>query len=364
MILSVIYFAVYFSIFMVMLFLLLQEDWQKRGDIPTEKVKVSILIAARNEALNIERCLNSILNLNYPPECLEVIIGDDASTDNTHQIVADFIADKPNFRLFPIKDQLGSAKGKANVLAHLAHQASSDYFFITDADMELPADWVEAMLSHAQPGIGIVTGITTVNDPHFFARMQGLDWLNALGMIQVVSELNLPVTTMGNNMLVTRQAYESTGGYERFPFSITEDLQLFREVLKKGFGFKNVFNEQVLAFTKPTQQLRDLLQQRKRWMKGAMHLPYYMKFVLILYASFYAVLMPFFFKAPFLYAFGILFLKWLFQSLFLHICLKRVKRSASLLNLLLFEVYQVLTSVLLIIFFFLPVKVNWKGRKY
>jgi cellulose synthase/poly-beta-1,6-N-acetylglucosamine synthase-like glycosyltransferase len=364
MIFSVVFFAVYFSIFAVLLLLLFRENWQKRVHFPTNKVKVSILIAARNEAHNIERCLQSILKLDYPQECLEVLIGDDASSDNTYEVISRYISGRPNFKLISIKDRLGCAKGKGNVLAHLAHQATSDYFFITDADMDLPADWIEAMLARATPEIGIVTGITTVEGHHFFARMQGIDWLNALGMIQVVSDLNLPVTTMGNNMLVTREAYESTGGYEKIPFSITEDVQLFQEVLKNGYGFKNVYSHQVLAVTMPAQRLPDLMHQRKRWMKGSMHLPLYMKTVLIVYASFYAVMIPFFFRVPFFHAFFLLFLKWLFQSIFIQVCLKRVKRSATLTELVLFEVYQVFTSVLLLIFFFLPVKVIWKGRKY
>lgn len=364
MIFSLLFFAVYFSIFAALLILLLRENWQKRVGFPAKKVKVSILIAARNEAHNIERCLNSLLNLDYPQDCLEVLIGDDGSEDETWQVVSRFIVGKPNFRLIAITEKLGCARGKGNVLAHLTHKATSDYYFITDADMELPTDWIEAMLARVKPGIGIVTGITTVHGHHFFARMQGLDWLNALGMIQVVSDLNLPVTTMGNNMLVTREAYESTGGYEKIPFSITEDVQLFQEVLKTGYGFKNVFNEQVLALTMPARRLPDLLHQRKRWMKGSMHLPLYMKIVLILYASFYAVMIPFFFRVPFFYAFSVLFFKWLFQSIFLQICLKRVNRKASLLELLLFEFYQVFTSVLLLVFYFLPVKITWKGRKY
>jgi cellulose synthase/poly-beta-1,6-N-acetylglucosamine synthase-like glycosyltransferase len=364
MMLSVLFFLIYFSVFTVMVCLLLREDWEKTVPFSGEKVKVSIMIAARNEENTIGRCLDSIAKLNYPAHLLEVLIGDDNSEDNTRQVVEKLIQDKPNFKLIQISDKLGSAKGKSNVLAHLTRLATSDYFFITDADIAVPENWILAMLARVTNRIGIVTGITTVSDHRFFSRMQGLDWLNALGLIQVVSDRNLPVTTMGNNMLVTRKAYESTGGYENFPFSITEDIQLFNEVLNQGFGFKNVYQKETLAISLPAKSLPDLLQQRKRWLKGVTHLPHYMKAVLVLYASFYAVMIPFFFQAPFFLAFGILFLKWLYQSFFLQTCLKRVKRRASLTELFLFEEYQILISLLLLIFYYLPVKVNWKGRKY
>lgn len=364
MIPTLIYFAVFFSIFTLLLVLLIQADWQKTLGFTAQKVPVSILIAARNEAHNILNCLQAISRLNYPPELVEVLIGDDNSTDNTYQLVADFIKDKPNFRLVKITENLGQARGKSNVLAHLTRLATSNYFFITDADIEVPKTWIEAMLARVGSKTGIVTGITTTKGADFFSRMQALDWLNSLGYIQVVADRNLPVSTMGNNMLVTREAYEKTGGYEQMPFSITEDVQLFNEVLRNGYQFKNVYHKDVLAETAPAPDLTALMHQRKRWMKGAMHLPFYLRFILIFYGSFYLFLIPFFWRVPFAYAFLVLFLKWSFQTIFLKICLRRLQKQTSLKDLILFEGYQLLISTTSVLFFLLPFKVLWKGRRY
>ncbi|MFC5269960.1 glycosyltransferase [Adhaeribacter terreus] len=364
-IVSVLYFAVYFSVFALVLSLwIFRKKQPETVGFSAEKVPVSILIAARNEEHTIERCLTAIQNLHYPPELIEVLIGDDASTDNTFQVISGFIANKPNFKLISITENLGKARGKANVLAHLARQATSNFFFITDADVAVPENWINAMLSARKTDTGIVTGITTICGNGLRERMQALDWLYALGLIQVVSDLNLPVTAMGNNMLVTREAYEKTGGYEHFPFSVTEDIKLFREVLKQGYGFKNLFSEEVLAETLPPENFKTLLHQRKRWMQGTMHLPLYMKLVLILYASFYVVLVPFFWLVPVGVACAVLLLKWLFQSCFLVICLKKLNRKATLKDLVFFEGYQLFISAALLIFYFLPLKVIWKGRKY
>jgi hypothetical protein len=46
---------------------------------------VSVIIPARNEARNIERCLRSVLTTQYTP--IEVIVVDDRSTDGTAEIV-------------------------------------------------------------------------------------------------------------------------------------------------------------------------------------------------------------------------------------------------------------------------------------
>ncbi|MDX5345691.1 MAG: glycosyltransferase, partial [Hymenobacteraceae bacterium] len=211
---------------------------------------------------------------------------------------------------------------------------------------------------------GIVTGITTVSGNSFFSEMQRLDWLYALGLMQVVSDLGLPVSTMGNNMLITRKAYEATGGYGKIQFSVTEDIALFQEVLKKGFGFRNVYQPEVLAWSEPALSLVQLLHQRKRWMKGSMHLPWYMIVIFVVHASYYPVLLPFLFNAAFPFAVAVFTLKLVLQSIFVHFCAKRAKIRVEAHQYILLEVYLMLTSLLLILFFFLPTGIRWKERRY
>ena len=109
---------------------------EKRKDFPM----VSILLAARNEEQLILRNLTAINALNYPKDKLEILIGNDESTDNTAQLVTDFIQDKPHFQLFHIDKTVGKGRGKANVLGQLAHKASGEFYFVTDVDVKLPAE--------------------------------------------------------------------------------------------------------------------------------------------------------------------------------------------------------------------------------
>ena len=53
-------------------------------------VKVSVLIAARNEEKNIVKLLQSLYNQTFPKEFYEVIIVDDHSDDNTKNIIEEF----------------------------------------------------------------------------------------------------------------------------------------------------------------------------------------------------------------------------------------------------------------------------------
>ena len=53
------------------------------GPLPVPLPRVSILIAARDEEASLPRCLASLRALNYPAERLEILVGDDGSTDRT-----------------------------------------------------------------------------------------------------------------------------------------------------------------------------------------------------------------------------------------------------------------------------------------
>lgn len=324
---------------------------------------VSILIAARNEEHTILDCLWAITRLSYPPERIEVLIGNDQSTDQTRAVVMAFIADKPAFHVVDIATSRIGLPGKANVLAQLARQARGDLFFFTDADTRVPANWLTEMSRQFAGQTGVVTGVTLPQGSGLFQKLQTIDWLYNLTLTHLVSIVGIPVTAMGNNMAVSRTAYEAVGGYEALPFSVVEDYTLFQAIVSKGYGFRNLLNEQVLADTKPVTTLRAFLQQRKRWMRGATDLPAWM--VISLYAQYLAgpLLLLVGYFSPVL-AIGLYVIRLFIQTTILSFGLSRLNQTNLGLFALLFEPYQLLVGPLSVAFYLLPTPIDWKGRRY
>ena len=256
--------------------------------LPAPWPRVSILVAARNEEAALPRCLASLRALNYPAELLEILVGDDGSTDRTRAVAEAALAGfAGQHRVVAIQENLGQARGKANVLAHLARGSQADYLLITDADIAVPPTWVPAMLQHAAPGVGTVTGLTVVEGGGLLAQLQRLDWLMSLALIQVGTEAGQPMTAMGNNMLITRAAYQATGGYEALPFSVTEDFALFEAVNARGFGFRQLFEPAVRATSLPTGSWQALIKQRLRWLRGVAALPWHVQAGLIFFSGYW-----------------------------------------------------------------------------
>jgi len=361
MLAAAIFFGLFFSVCVAVL-VWPRPRRPRRGPQRTGRPRVSILVAARNEEAAIERCLQSLAALNYPASRLEILIADDGSTDRTAAVVQAFIRDKPQFRLLSVGHRLGATRGKTNALAHLCRAATTDYFLFTDADMALHPDWVAAMLAAATPGVGVVTGITTAHG-NLFGRLQGLDWLFGLSIISLLADHGLPSTAVGNNMLVTRAAYTSIGGFEGMPFCTSEDLQLFRHIMARGWGFRNLCAPGVLGVSEPQPTVAALLQQRKRWMKGSIRLPWYLSGLFGLYGAFYTVLfwpglLP---LVPLLLIYGG---KIFLQTVFLSARLHQVGHRERLSVLLLYEPYLCLMSMVVLVYALWPGPVDWKQRRY
>ena len=98
-------------------------------------MKVSIIVTSYNYSRYIERCLRSCISQNYPLDEYEVILVDDASTDNTVEILKKFEA-FPNFRYIVNPKNLGVA-GAANVGIS---SSFGRYFVRVDADDSIDAD--------------------------------------------------------------------------------------------------------------------------------------------------------------------------------------------------------------------------------
>ena len=333
--------------------------------LPQPLPRVSILIAARDEAAALPRCLASLRALRYPAALLEVLVGDDGSTDGTAAVAKAAMQDfGGQFRVVPIADAWGLARGKANVLAQLARLATTDYFFITDADISLPITWITGLLAHAGAGVGTVTGITAVGGPRWFHQLQGIDWLLSLSMVQVVSDLGRPVTAMGNNMLVTRAAYEATGGYEALPFSVTEDFALFRAVLAAGFGFRQVFQADIRADSLPVPTWAALLRQRQRWLRGVAGLPLRLRLELLFFSGFWPALAGVALLSGPAVALGCWGTKMLVQGTLAAAAHHRAGLRLRGALLPLFELYTLGLTVAILGFQLFGGPVVWKGRRY
>jgi cellulose synthase/poly-beta-1,6-N-acetylglucosamine synthase-like glycosyltransferase len=331
---------------------------------------VSILIAARNEENNISDLLRSLIGLSYPIEKTQILIGNDGSTDRTAEILGEFTGQlsgqqKRMFEVFTIEKNIKGLKGKANVLAQLAHHAKGEYLLFTDADVEVPEHWVEKMLELIQhentdKKTGVAVGLTLVKNHHWFEACQAMEWLFALKLMKTLTDYHIPSTGMGNNMMVLAEAYTSVGGYENIGFSIVEDYALYKAVIDAGYDFRQGFDASVMTITKPPP---NYFEQRKRWVAGAISTGS----ILVLPALIQGLALPlllivsfFSWQIPVI----IIGLNLLINGIVGYQIFTRLGQRRLLKYIPVYSLYMYVFWFLQLIGYLLPTRLVWKGRDY
>jgi cellulose synthase/poly-beta-1,6-N-acetylglucosamine synthase-like glycosyltransferase len=113
---------------------------------------VSLIIAAYNEAQSIGAKLHNILSLEYPRDCLEVIIASDGSTDGTTAIVEQYKEDR-------VKLLSLARVGKAGALNAAVNASRGEILVFSDANsMYMPDAVQELVRPFRDPKVGGVAG--------------------------------------------------------------------------------------------------------------------------------------------------------------------------------------------------------------
>jgi 1,2-diacylglycerol 3-beta-glucosyltransferase len=325
---------------------------------------VSVIIAARNEEINISACLKSISKQTYPLSQYEIIIANDGSIDNTENICKEFAHRFTNIKLINVNAD-SYLRGKANALAQGIEAATGEIILITDADCTVQSTWIEQTVERYGKDIGLIGGFTLQKASKPFEGMQSLDWTFILGMASAAAGFKNPLGSIGNNLSFRKSAYDEIGGYRKMKFSVTEDYTIVQAIVRsKKWKYIYPIDPKHLVESKPCQDLKTLVQQKHRWGKGGLDMK--IAGLLIMVIGFMMHASPFIM----LYWNGVvqaataLMLKFTVDYIFLYYVLKRLDRIDELRWFYWFELYFIIYVLALPFLVFFGGKVKWKGREF
>ncbi|MFC2083814.1 glycosyltransferase [Bacteroidota bacterium] len=330
----------------------------------TKLPSVSVIVAVRDEEENIHDCIRSLNNLNYPDEKIEIIIIDDHSTDNTSEIVKNFISNKQKFKLLFVEKQIGKLSGKANAISNAIKEARGEIILTTDADCAVSPNWAKTIASYFTEDVAVVCGFTNQNENKLFGAMQSVDFIYLLAVASGLINLGKPLSCIGNNMSYRRDVYDEMGGYESLPFSVTEDSRLLIAIDKlKKYKILYPLDPEGLVTSKPCTDLKSLYLQKKRWGVGGLDTDFFgygvMGIGFLLHIC--ILLVPVFLSLNvLLFAFS----KFILDYFLLFYVYHKLRLKLKLTHFLLFELYFILYVILLPFILLINRNVNWKGRDY
>ncbi|MDW7679829.1 MAG: glycosyltransferase family 2 protein [bacterium] len=122
---------------------------------------VSMIVSAYNEEKNLPEKLENFRKLNYPSDKIELVIGSDASSDKTNEMLSN-LKDK-NIRAFIYQNR----SGKSAVLNKLVKEANGAIFIFSDANTIYHKDAIIKLVRHfGDKNIGGVCGFLKLKNPN------------------------------------------------------------------------------------------------------------------------------------------------------------------------------------------------------
>ncbi|HEX9151289.1 MAG TPA: glycosyltransferase, partial [Flavobacterium sp.] len=129
----------------------------KAQKVTPKRIPISVIVCAKNEEENVTNYIPLLAEQNYPD--FEIVLIDDASSDNTLAIFEEFEKQYPNVRLVKVKNNEAFWGNKKYALTLGIKAAKKEYLLFTDADCyPTSKDWILAMSSQFTMQKTIVLG--------------------------------------------------------------------------------------------------------------------------------------------------------------------------------------------------------------
>mgnify|MGYP001237708278 CR=1 FL=1 len=198
--------------------------------------RVSVVVAARNEARGVEAGMRSLLAQHYP--ALEIVAVNDRSTDETGAILDRLALGEPRLRVVHVAELPAGWLGKNHALALGAAAASGAWLLFTDADVVMQRDTLSRAIGHAErTGLDHLTVVPDLILP-------GLLKCFTVGFIVWFSVYVRPwkasdpksrfFVGVGAFNLVRTTAYQRAGGHEPIRMRPDDDLKLGKILKRSG----------------------------------------------------------------------------------------------------------------------------------
>jgi cellulose synthase/poly-beta-1,6-N-acetylglucosamine synthase-like glycosyltransferase len=250
-------------------YFILKVTVKKYGYVPEYKPLVSIIIPAWNEEVGVLATLKSVLANTYANT--EVIVVNDGSTDNSRQIIDDFIkehtsvAKKKGQRVIQYYIPNG---GKGSALNFGIKKSKGQIILTMDADSAIAEDAIGNLVEHFRdPRVAAVVGQVRVANirGRLVGRMQQLEYLFGFYFKRAHCLMGAEYIYGGACAAFRRsKTFDYFGPFDET--NKTEDIEM--SMRTKYHGLKSIYAEDVICYTEGAATYGGLISQRLRWKKG------------------------------------------------------------------------------------------------
>lgn len=201
-------------------------------------MKASVVIPVYNRKEEIKRCVNSLLNQNYPPEDYEIIIIDDGSKEDLSFLKGERV------KYFKQKNQ-----GPAIARNLGIKKSQGEIILFIDSDCVAGENWITEIVKEFKNNIGCVGGRTIEQ------KNKGIFNL-LINTKNIQDKAYFPT----NNVGYLKKALEKVKGFNSlFDRPGTEDVELCLNIQKEGYD--KIQNNQAIVYHHHKNTLKERIKQ-------------------------------------------------------------------------------------------------------
>lgn len=331
---------------------------------------ISIIIPFRNEADVILQNLRSLEQLNYPGNNFEVIYVDDNSDDNSYDLIKQNIQ-KTNISVVKLPDNSNHTANKKKAIEYGISLSKGEIIFASDADCTYNPNWINVMLKTINDKVGFVAGPVdfTLSDS-VLSRIQQIEHagliLTGAGLIGIRN----PIICSGANIAFRKGLFYKVGGYSGYSeLASGDDSFLMTKIFyDTEYKVQFCFNKEAMVKTQPSKNIREFLNQRKRWVGKAF---FYRKKRILLQVVLLALFLMFLpvelilgligYSTLLYFFFGGIIVKIIFEYLVMQFGGKTIYESEMMKSFWVAEAFHIPYTIFVSLSGIFG-KFNWKGR--
>lgn len=235
-------------------------------ELPPVNLPISVIISARNEAVNLQENLPSILQQNYPD--FEVVVVNDCSYDTSEFVLSEFQKNYPHLKVVTIKEHERFKTGKKFALTLGIKASKNEHLLFTDADCQPASEnWITRMAVNFTDTVQLVLGYSPYyKTGNFYNPIIRFETVKTAVNYLSAALNGDPYMGIGRNLAYTKTLFFGAKGFAAHMHVIAGDDDLFVNQTATLQNTAIEIHPDTFVYTSAKTTFRSLFKQKKRHM--------------------------------------------------------------------------------------------------
>jgi glycosyltransferase involved in cell wall biosynthesis len=261
-------------------------SFAKAQEIEAKSIPISVIVCAKNEQENVIKYIPLLAEQNYPN--FEIVLIDDASSDNTLDIFEEFEKTYSNIKLVKVKNNEAFWGNKKYALTLGIKAAQKEHLLFTDADCyPTSKDWITAMSAQFTKEKTIVLGYSGYEKTANSLLNKIIRFETLLTAIQYFSwaKMGKPYMGVGRNLAYKKEEFFNVNGFIDHIQIRSGDDDLFINQAADSDNTTISYTPESFTYSAPKTTFQDWFIQKRRHVATAKHYKTFDKMQLGLFFS-------------------------------------------------------------------------------